>query len=223
MSNQLHGVDFQNRIIEEHLNYPETQAVRLNYGLEWDFKGYDSILTQVKTKQVKNKNKIDDLALEMASAPKFVNIGNDFKLIVGLFIQQEDVKEFFQILEWTKITLQQFCQLRGELLPAEVEKFDCQIKEFAYGKHVAARLWAEKRNQIIKNTYSTKINLHPKIGAADNQRRLQCSVRIKDLKEVCGQPQIYKIGENYMNLSLPFEIHSGSRILKSKKIKLFQI
>ncbi len=211
MSNQLHGLKFEEMIVSQHLSYDNSLAQEKDgYGSELDGYDFSGLPMQIKTKKVNSLHQIKNLNIEMASAPVFFKQEKQFpyRLIVGFYLQEQEHKKFFLIYEWPGIEKSKFELLKGDLSEKIVFDFEQKIKEFAAGKHGPARIWASQRNQEIKAKYKTNILLHPKIDSK-NQRRLQCSVKIKDLIEICGQPQMH--AGHYFNLKLPFHIKGGIR------------
>ena len=157
----------------------------------------------------------------MADARSFVSNNDSFRLIVGLWRQKNKiVKEFYEIVDFF-ISYNIFNKkIKKDLNIKDVENFHNQIQINCFGKDEYRE--ASKYAKVFKEKVKcdTLITLNPKIIISTTQRRLQCSISIKDIEKIEGiKKSKYKIGSAFNNLYLPFYIFGGSREFNKKKNK----
>lgn len=105
------------------------------------------------------------------------DIDEPFLLVVGCWKQEDGEKRFVNIVAVT-VTPEQWRKLWGPVTRADLEKLDAVIKDRSLDHREARR-----RAQALKNAppYNRSILvLNPKIDSK-GQRRLQCSLRFRDL------------------------------------------
>lgn len=120
----------------------------------------------------------------LSDARRFFAINVPYRMIVGLYDQSQDQKISATIHEFI-ITAKVSSALRGSVTLQMVSDFHqgLLLDHFPRGQHLAARAWAKARKATISGL-ETKIVLNPKIDSK-SQRRLQCSVYLKDLIASC--------------------------------------
>lgn len=131
----------------------------------------------------------------------------EMTLICGTYTQVAGFKAFTRVHEIV-ITPDIARRLLGTVTPDQVARFHDTLLEFPQGSHVAARRWARAVKVHMKDREGL-ITLNPKIDSK-RQRRLQCSVILRDLLALPGiQVTTYDVA--YRDLALPIRIASGLR------------
>ena len=160
----------------------------------------------------------------MADARRFWTIDEPYELIVSEWVAQGSNKKQFERVHRFFITPEVHQELTGQVTADQVEQVHEGLKEFGLGQHHAARRWAREQKAALAPVTSTaKASLNPKIDS-HTQRRLQCSMKLSDLKAVTEgrtvQHQgrdvpLYEVHEDHVgNLCLPFGIVSGPRTFR---------
>lgn len=128
-----------------------------------------------------------------------------YRILVGHYRQRRDRKTFFQISEFI-VKPEHAKALLGEVTLAEIETFHNGMKGFGKGAHVAARAWAIEEKQRLGKRLG-HVTLNPKIDSK-SQRRLQCSVDLRNLWSTCG---VHHHTSAFGKIALPVSILSGPR------------
>ncbi|MES2002124.1 MAG: hypothetical protein V4444_07445 [Pseudomonadota bacterium] len=152
----------------------------------------------------------------LSDARRFWKIDQEFRLLFGHYRQNGIVKHFDQVHEFL-ITPEILSRLRGELDAAEVERlhFGLSLSRFPVGKHVEARSWARSEKARLAGRASS-IVLNPKIDSK-TQRRLQCSIKLRDLIEACETGDRYFFHDQKVGTCLlPFRLESAKRKFGAK-------
>lgn len=186
-SNQLHGKKFED-FIKACGMFPGASDAARSATADFDIEAHFDRKLGLPTSIKASGN--DTIAL--SDARRFFGIDEDFRMIVGRYQQEGERKVFAQIHEFI-LGRKALGALRGQLGLAIVTAFHdgLLIDKFPRGKHKEAREWAAERKRELSGLNSLII-LNPKIGA-NGQRRLQCSVHMRDLAEFCGADGAYII------------------------------
>ncbi len=147
----------------------------------------------------------------LSDARRFWGIDEEFRMIVGCYRQNDSVKVFSEIHELL-ISRELLSDLRGTVSFQNIEAFHngLSLNEFPKGNHPDARLWAQAQKEALDDGFS-KIALNPKIDSK-SQRRLQCSVSLKTLIELCSMSDRYIFhAESIGDFRLPLELNSSAR------------
>lgn len=207
--NQLHGKFFENLVKETFLKGKNDNAKALD---AFDIKACtETGNSPVSVKMTKTET------VGLADAYRAFQINHDFKMIVGTYIQDGSMKSIRQIYEFN-ITASEWETIKGNIPIESISNFNQSIKFFPTGKHKEAREYSKKFKKDIHKQYQSYIDLNPKIDSK-NQRRLQCSISIYDLKEIVKDwtPYSYYNFGNYRGIMLPLSFRSEKRRLKKKK------
>lgn len=205
-SNQLHGKKFEDFIKACGL-FPGAsdsgRSITAGFDIEARFDRLRGLPTSIKT------SGNDTIAL--SDARRFFTVNEDYRMIVGRYEQAENRKIFGQVHEII-VTRQVSSVLKGALTLEEVtamhDGFSLAI--FPRGDHQPAREWAHSRKAKLAGV-SSKIILNPKIDSKI-QRRLQCSVRLADLREVAEKYGDYFLHKKAIgDFALPIIQNSGPR------------
>ena len=115
-------------------------------------------------------------------------------------------------------------KLKGALTKDKVEKFEKEIK--AIEDYKIAREYAKKEKSKIVNENKTIIQLNHKIDSK-KQRRVQCSIKRKELESILlsanksgngKNDNVVKIHcENFYGIKLPIIIESAQRIINHQE------
>lgn len=197
MEVQQHGLIFEDFKIKEITGLSKTEYDILKYGgYTSKFDLVDGIIVDknysIKTTKT---NRIDcgDVLSRMKEL--------DYILIIGAYKQIGDYKIFYG--EYTfNIKPQHYEILWGSMTYEKVKIFDDYVKSIPFGKDGQQNTLIERKklkNLIQCNKSLYKLN--PKVDSK-NQRRVQCSINLKDL---------IKSGIDYQYKSLNLKIQSKSR------------
>lgn len=174
--NQSHGKKY-----EDYLKgaFPGASDYSRSSNSLWDIeRKFDNIQylpTQIKT--------TGSNIIGLVSAPHFWIINEPFRMLIGKYKQVNNIKQFYLLYEFL-ITKENLNILRGSITYNEIVSIDNFIKSFKLGEHIEAREWAKNRIASIRSL--TLLTLNHKIDS-NIQRRLQCSVSINVLKQICKQ------------------------------------
>jgi hypothetical protein len=149
----------------------------------------------------------------LSDARSFFAISEKFRMLVGRYKQAGPHKVFKTVHEFI-LTPTILADLRGEVTWEDVDKFHngLRLDAFPVGSHPEARQWARQRKVAIADKRSM-ITLNPKIDSK-RQRRLQCSLRLSELIELCSPHETYKLHEDSIgDLVLPIKQISSARHL----------
>jgi hypothetical protein len=135
----------------------------------------------------------------------------EFKLIVGKFTQQGNKKVYEEIYEF-EINPDTHKILFGDLDFQAVADFVSYVKAIPEGKEAQLAnqaVWKSKRNDIIGRCSSKPLfKIDAKIDSK-KQRRVQCSVKLKDLINSRISYKVYKV--EYQGIALPYVQDSKTR------------
>lgn len=154
----------------------------------------------------------------LADAQRAFSIDHSFKMIVGAYRQEGDEKCVWQIYEFN-ITADEWSILKGNLDLELIANFNQKIKSYPIGKHSEGRKYSRDFKKKMNEKYNSFLKINPKIDSK-NQRRLQCSITLSDLKSVVKNwtpYSRYNFG-NYRGMRLPFNFISKRRQFHKKRM-----
>lgn len=198
-NNQNHGKEFENYIKLAFKNSINHNGSYLNL---WDIESkydYDKLPTSIKS--------TGSNIIYLSDARRFWLIKEPYRLLVGQYNQTLDMKIFHTLYEFL-ISPEEHLKILGEISYKEIEDFHNKLISYKEGFHKEARIFAKNNKKNLINNSIIKLN--PKIDSK-NQRRLQCSVDIKNLLLNIKNSFIYKT--NYRNIMVDFSIISSKRSL----------
>jgi hypothetical protein len=149
----------------------------------------------------------------LSDARGFFSTTEKYRMLVGRYRQVGPYKQFHNVHEFV-LTPEILAKLRGEVTLEDVAAFHhgLLLTSFPVGSHETARKWARQRKAELANKRSM-ITLNPKIDRK-RQRRLQCSLRLLELIELCELDGHYRLHEgNIGDLVLPVSQISSARHL----------
>lgn len=208
--NQLHGKKFEDFIKACGL-FPgasdSARSVNAGFDIEARFDRLLGLPTSIKA------SGNDSAAL--SDARRFFALDEPFRMIVGRYDQVERQKVFARVYEFI-LTPDALSALRGALTLHDVTEFHhgLLIDRFPHGHHQEARGWAKARKAELAHL-PTRIVMNPKIDSKA-QRRLQCSVPIAALIEICDKAGNYRLHEDSIgDFALPVVQNSARREFRS--------
>ena len=208
--NQLHGKKFEDFIKACGL-FPgasdSARSVNAGFDIEAGFDRELGLPTSIKT----SGNDI----VALSDARRFFALEVPFRMIVGRYDQIDKQKLFARIHEFI-LTPNELDALRGEVTIDQVKQFHdgLSLNHFPRGEHQPARAWAGARQAELASL-KTSIVLNPKIDSKA-QRRLQCSVPIRALIDVCSSAGGYRLHERSIgDFALPVIQNSARREFRS--------
>jgi hypothetical protein len=207
-NNQLHGKKFEDLIKSCGLFSGSADGGR-SPTARFDIEAkYDKVLGLPTSIKSTGSNIVG-----LSDARSFFSISEKFRMLVGRYKQVGSQKHFHTVHEFI-LTPTTLAGLRGELTLEDVVDFHngLLLTAFPAGSHVAARQWARQRKAAIANKVSM-ITLNPKIDSK-SQRRLQCSLRLSELIELCEPYGRHSLHEGHIgDLVLPTAQISSARHL----------
>ena len=207
-NNQLHGKKFEDFIKSCGLFPGSADGGRLptaRFDIEAKYDKLKGLPTSIKS----TGNNI----VGLSDARSFLSIAETFRMMVGCYTQKDSQKHFHTVHEFT-LTPTILAILRGEVTLEDVVDFHngLLLQAFPVGSHLEARQWARQRKAALAHKQSM-VTLNPKIDSK-RQRRLQCSLRLSELIELCSAHETYKLHEDSIgDLVLPIKQISSARHL----------
>jgi hypothetical protein len=137
-------------------------------------------------------------------------------MLVGLYRQEGNSKIFFVVHEFLLLP-EMLDVLRGAITFADIEALHngLLLPHFPIGQHKAGREWAQSEKKRLVEKLS-QITLNPKIDSG-SQRRLQCSVKLQSLIDICSPAGRYILHEQTIGtVGLPLPVLSPPRKFKPK-------
>jgi hypothetical protein len=214
MEVQHHGILFEDGIIFEITGLNKAQ-----YQSELDEK-YTSIMDIVKDvhseKDYSIKVSKDGKGVGCADIIRFIsNFKEGFTMIVGCWKQvNSTTKKFYKIYEFD-ITKDHYDAFWGGLTSENLTPFVNYVKSIEHGKAAQKdnqKRWKEKRAELYETHGRGIVSIDAKIDSK-TQRRVQCSIKLEDLIQVCnGNYNEYT--DNFGKIQLPYETASKPRSFK---------
>ncbi len=207
-NNQLHGKKFEDLIKGCGLFLGSADGGRSHtaaFDIEAKFDKVLGLPTSVKS--------TGSNVVGLSDARNFFSISQKYRMLVG-FYTQVDLRKQFGIVHQFVITTKVLDTLRGKLTLDDVTRFHqgLLLTNFPAGSHLEARQWAREQKFILSEKQSM-VTLNPKIDSK-KQRRLQCSVLLSDLIDVCKtNGQYYLHDDTIGDLVLPIIQVSSARNL----------
>lgn len=204
--NQLHGLDIQHQLSHalagQPVPDPHTQA--------WDIPAaYDRELALPTSIKTVNCRGIPARAtVGMSDARRMFSIAHPFRLLVAPYRQSPQTKVVDQVFEFL-IDPSEMDRLCGSLTYEEVTAFHEGLLGFEPGQHAQGRQWAQAHKRELLSDRASSFILNPKIGNADNARRLQCSIRLGTLMDQVAQWRVHQ--GHFYGLPLPLVLGSTAR------------
>lgn len=211
MEVQNHGVVFEDYVVKS--------ITGLNK------KDYQSLLENAYTASMDIKKDIHsdcDYSIKVSKNGASIGCGDilrfnqhcrdgQFTMIVGAWKQNTvKTKIYYEIYEFD-ITPGDYKKLWSGITHKVLKPFVSYVKSIPQGKTAQKthqNLWKEKRNKIYETYGKGLVTIDAKIDSK-NQRRVQCSVKIKELIE--AGISYRKYCNIYRDLSLPIKQNSGPR------------
>lgn len=205
-TDQLHGKDFENWIKGALFRgAPDHgRSGTSEFDVEAEFDRTYFLATSIKASK-HTKSSI----VHLSDAGRFWKNDKPFRMLVGLYRQLLDRKEFFEVHEFL-LHGDMLNALKGELTYEEVHSFhrDISIRNFPLGTHTQARLFARHRLTALKDRRGA-IVLNPKIDSK-SQRRLQCSVKLGMLIDIAQTSPLYRSAETGIISNSNYTIYTES-------------
>lgn len=207
-SNQLHGKKFED-ILKATFSGSSDSA--RSQDSSWDIEAKfdsDNLPISIKTKKISKS-----MTIEMADARKFFTNTDEFKLIVALYEQIDNIKSCCKVIEFV-VRKKDLKKLKGNIKTSDIINFHNSLKSYPIGEHNSCREYAKEQKKLIQSSSFVKLNA--KIDSK-SQRRLQCSISLDDLISTIPESQTLVFTESYRELVLPLKIISDKRNLSAKQ------
>ncbi|MYK44495.1 MAG: hypothetical protein F4039_10490 [Gammaproteobacteria bacterium] len=205
--NQMHGKAFENHIKAANGIFSYAAADRKrSTGERFDISGDDDLVLKIPTSIKSSQGEV----IALSDARKFWESFDyvPYRILVGVYLQRENEKEFREIHEI--IIREDYREyLLGTVTLDQVTNFHNGLLGFKRGRHAEARGWADERLEELRTDLGL-VYLNRKIDSK-TQRRLQCSVGLSDLIEVVNRRDYTLHNLEFGNLILPLRIKGGSR------------
>jgi hypothetical protein len=204
-TNQMHGKKFED-IIKS--SFPgASDSFRRNTN-KWDIESYFDKERQLATSVKTSKT----IIIGLSDARSFMLINEPFRILVGIYIQERDVKKFIQIREYY-ITPEILAYIKGDLTYEDVEAYHNEIKTRAgkEGQILAREIVAKWKFYLQYKNFLLILN--PKIDSK-NQRRLQCSLNLSNIERL-QDIEFYVYTREYRDIIIPISIKSSEREFNS--------
>lgn len=210
MEVQKHGLVFEDKIIQARIGISKNDYQTLledGYTSVWDIaKGVKSdVNCSIKTSK-------EGKSIDSGDIQRIIRHCRDteFTFIVGAFWQIGDIKRYNCIYEFN-INPENYKILWGGITEEAIQPFVDYVKSIPNGPEGQAqhkKLWKQKRQEIYDTYGKGLFRIAAKIDSK-NQRRVQCSVKIKELVE--AKITCIKYDKDYKGITLPYEEHSPPR------------
>lgn len=204
--NQLHGKKFED-FIKGCGRFPGAsdaeRGITAGFDIEARFDREYGLATSIKA--------TGNSGVGLSDARRFWSLNNTFRMIVGAYRQETEQKIFNLVHEFV-LTSDMLNQLRGTVTAGEVARLHhgIGISNFASGDHANARRWIKAELVALQPRYGA-VRLNPKIDSKD-QRRLQCSIPLAALINICGIDVNYWCHEKRIgDVALPIIYFSSRR------------
>jgi len=214
MEVQIHGNLFENEIILQHTGLTKTQYQNLpgNSYTSW----FDITKGIKSNSNISIKTSKEQKAIACGDILRFVDCcyNSNFTIVIGAWKQNNPThKVFYEILEFS-ITPAVRSVICGDLSTENLKPFVDYVKSIPKGKKAQLEhryLWKEKRQQIYNSISTGLLRIDAKIDSG-SQRRVQCSVAIKDM--ISASIPYTKYDKEYKGIMLPYEQNSPPRSFK---------
>lgn len=186
-ASQQHGLDIERLLKAEFGRHarsvmPSHLPISTAHTARFDMPGYmdpygRGIPTSIKSAKCRHNNAL----IYMADALRIVDLANfgTTRLLVALYEQQGDHKYFTETREYL-ITGAEWERLTGGVPPELLTEYSKAIKAGSVKEARAhARQWKLRMKELFPDA---PIRWNAKIGSSDGQRRLQCSLHLRDIE-----------------------------------------
>ncbi len=205
-NNQLHGKKFED-FVKGCGRFPGSsdsgRSATASFDIEAQFDRERGLPTSIKA----TGNKL----IGLSDARRFWTIDQPIRMIVGAYRQLPDRKAFSVVHEFL-LSPEALGSLRGCVTLNEVRELHegISLTRFQLGGESNARAWVRAAKAVIENRLGA-IRLNPKIDSK-GQRRLQCSVPVNTLVEICMKEcRYFRHEERFGDFALPIFVFSGRR------------
>lgn len=206
--NQLHGKSFEDILKSSFSGSADAKRSHTaKFDIEDKFDSEMGIPTSIKTMKTDN--------IGLSDARRFFENEEPFRMLVGKYSQQGKIKSLDTLYEFI-LDEKALNKIKGNLNFETVKQFHEEICSFKKGEHKEARVVAKKHKKELEETSPSLVKLNPKIDSK-TQRRLQCSIALKDLISAVQPENIKTHTENFNSLCLPVKIISPARIVKKNE------
>lgn len=188
-ASQQHGLEIERLLKAEFQRHsrsvmPSHWPVGTAHTARFDVPGYmdpygRGIPTSIKTAKCRHNNAL----VHMADALRIVDLVNfdTTRLLVTLYEQRGSKKYFSEVREYL-ITGQEWEQMTGGVPPEMLAEYSKAIKAGTVKEARAqARQWKLRMKELFPDA---PIRWNAKIGSSDGQRRLQCSMHLRDIESL---------------------------------------
>lgn len=186
-ASQQHGLEIERLLKAEFERHsravmPSHLPMGSAHTARFDMPGYmdpygRGIPTSIKTAKCRHNNAL----IYMADALRIVDLANfdTTRLLVTLYEQRGEKKYFSEVREYL-ITGSEWEQLTGGVPPELLVEYSKAIKTGSVKEARAqARQWKLRMKELFPDA---PIRWNAKIGSSDGQRRLQCSLHLRDIE-----------------------------------------
>lgn len=198
-ASQQHGLDIEQRIREEFQRrnrswLPSRLPLEPGYTARFDVPGYvdpygQGISTSIKSAKLQSWTGNALVCLADATRIADLTTFDTTRLLVALYEQKGNQKIFREIREYL-ITGAEWEKLTGGVSAELMAEFNREIK---ISSATRARLMAKKwKARLAEQFPDTLIRWNPKIDSR-GQRRIQCSVHLRDIEKVISDPARIKV------------------------------
>ena len=212
---QAHGFTFEDNM--KIALYPTAPIG--NYLSPWDIEAENNPENLPVSMKVSGSNEIC-----LSSALAFLSITEPYRIELLQYKQVDNMKVPARLIR-ALIMPEEHKKLIGNLTPVIISDFDKEVKQIKIGDHEAGREFAKNKGKHLKEKYGSLITLNSKIGASDNQRRVQASLLVRYLLEVVENCVCYDAVDGIVNVDGKRiePIHSPIRFRKSKAVNFVVI
>ena len=195
-ASQQHGFEVERIILADmsrRARLGKKVPLSQSYVSRFDAPGYSDpyskgIPTSIKTAK---KQASGDALICMADATRIGQLADvsRMRLLVALYEQKGTEKVFSEIREYI-ITSTDWKKAMGDVSAETLEMFSAEIK--AQTDPTAARQVAREWKEVMAEEYPSVMRWNPKIDSK-GQRRLQCSIHLRDLEALIKDPKRIRI------------------------------
>lgn len=213
MESQSHGFEFEDIIIESITGFNKNEYQKL---LHNKYTSSMDIVKGIKSEyDYSIKVSKNNTGIGGGDILRFFNHSQEgFKLIVGEWEQKTQNTKIYHTIYEFDIQKKDFKLLWGNISREELQSFVSYVKSIPPGKKAQrenSKLWKEKRKSIYEKCGKGIVDIAAKIDSK-SQRRVQCSLSLKDL---LLSPISRTIDtKKYKKVILPYEQKSFPRTFK---------
>jgi hypothetical protein len=214
--NQLHGLMFENEVRHKlNLRHPVSATDVFDIPLVVTTK----IAGSIKTSKLENET---DLTIHLSDATRVWSWGDiiDYcscteghpkvRLVIGAYTQVGNIKRIVTVYD-LNIELTDTIKrlLYGQITTADVYAFHLGLRREFFPDAEVASKWASNMKKQL-SSIGGAIQLNYKVDSK-SQRRLQCTIKLSELKLILPYAAIKQETKNYNGIALPFDISSSQR------------